>query len=170
MAKWQRFKVKVRKDLGPLQRQAVALEIIEHIKKRTSQGRDKSGNPWKGKAGIYSKSYQKSLDFKIAKGSSKVVNLELSSEMMNSMKVISHRSGELLIGYDRNNSELNGKVEGNRLGTYGKSSPIRGKSRDFLGIERSKLTEIQNKYDYKREDKEKVLERIESIKNILGET
>lgn len=163
---WQRVNIKIRKDLGPRQRQAVGLEIIEHIKKRTSKGLDKSGNPWKGKAGTYSKSYKKSLDFKVA-GKSNIVNLELSSEMLNSMKVISHRKGELLIGYDKSNKELNGKVEGNRKGTYGRSSPIRGKARDFLGIERKKLTEIQNRYDFRIEDKEKINERIDKIKSIL---
>jgi len=168
MATWQRIKIPVRKDLSKIQRKAVGLEIIQHIRKRTSEGRDKHGNPWKGKAGEYSKSYRNSLDFKIAKGGSSTVNLELSSEMMNSIEILSNKKGELTIGFDKNNSELNGKVEGNRLGTYGNSSPIRGKKRDFLGIERAKLKEIQDKYDFKSTDRQKVKERIDRINSILG--
>lgn len=167
MAKWQRKKINIRKDLGKLERESVGLEIIEHIKNRTAKGLDKSGNPWKGKAGQYSKSYKKSLDYKIA-GKSGLVNLELSSEMLNSMKILSHKRGEVVIGYDKNDSELNAKVEGNRLGTYGQSKPIRGKKRDFLGIERSKLVDIQNKYDFKVVDRGKIKDRIDRITRILG--
>ena len=165
---WQRFKVNLRKGLGKAQRQAIGLEIIQHIKKRTSEGKDKTGNPWKGKAGEYSKAYRNSLDFKIAKRSGGVVNLELSSQMMNSMKILSNKSGELLIGYDKSDSKLNGKVEGNRLGTYGQNKAIRGKKRDFLGVERAKLTEIQDKYDFSREKRQTVQERINKISSILG--
>lgn len=165
---WQRTRIKVRKDLDKLQRQAVGLEIIEHIKKRTAKGLDKSGNPWKGKAGTYSKSYANSLDFKIAGKSKGKVNLELSSEMMNSIKVLSHEKGSILIGYDKGDKQLNAKVEGNRKGTYGQSKPIRGKQRDFLGIEKYKLTEIQNQYDYKLDDREKIRDRINKINSLLG--
>lgn len=169
MAKWQKVKIKLRKDLMPGQREAVGLEIIEHIKKRTSKGKDKTGKPWKGKAGVYSKSYKDSLEFKIGKGSSKKVNLELSSEMMNSMKVLSHKKGEITIGYDKDDKELNGKVEGNRLGTYGNKNPVRGKARDFLGIERTALKSIQDDYDYRIEDRELIISRISRIKELLSD-
>lgn len=97
--------------------------------------------------------------------------------MLNSMKIISNRSGSLIIGYDKSNTRLNGKVEGNRKGTYGslsktRTNPKTGKTerrpvkkRDFLGIERSKLTELQNKYG--KGSPAEIKERIGRLKEIL---
>jgi hypothetical protein len=163
MAKWQREKIKIRKDLGPLQREAVGLEIIERIKDRTKKGFDRKGKKFPG----YSKNYTESLDFKIAGKSAGKVDLELSSEMMNSIEVLSHKKGEIVIGFDKGNSDLNGKVEGNRLGTYG-GKPKRGKKRDFLGIQRKDLVKIQNNYDYNKEERNKIKDRINRIHSILG--
>lgn len=164
----QKVTIRLRKDLGSAQRRAVGLNIIQHIRKRTSEGKDKTGKPWTGKAGEYSKSYQKSLDFKIAKRKGGPVNLELSSEMMNSIKIIDHKKGEITIGFDGRNKKLNAKAEGNILGTYGQDSPIRGKKRDFLGIERAKLAEIQDKYDFSKEKRQTVQDRINKITSIVG--
>ena len=168
MAKWQKIKIKIRKDLGPAQRIAVGREIIEHIKQRTAQGKAIDGKKWKGSAGVYSKSYKESDDFKIA-GKSNKVNLDLSSEMMNSINVLSHSRGEVNIGYNKGDKELNGKVEGNRLGTYGNKSSIRGKKRDFLGIKRSSLTTIQDRYDFKREDSDIINGRIDRLNKVFGD-
>lgn len=141
MAKWQRIRVEIPKDLRPVERVAVANEIIEFIINRTQSGKDKDNNDFPG----YTKGYKKSLNFKNA-GKGSTPNLRLTGEMLNTMELISHKSGSLLIGYDRNDSDLNGKVEGNRIGSYGQDDPDPDKARDFLGITESDLNKILEKF------------------------
>jgi hypothetical protein len=87
------------------------------------------------------------------------VNLTLSEEMLQSLSLISHKPGEVLIGYDKSNAELNGKVEGNVLGTYGQSSPIKGKARDFMGIAKKDLESILDKVASKDDAQDLLKER-----------
>ena len=133
----QKFKIELPKDLKPQQRLELADLIIEHIYDRTNRGLDKKGRRFPG----YSKEYINSLDFKIASKSKSKVDLQLSGDMLAAIKILNHSSGNLTIGFDRGTDE-NAKAEGNILGTYGQSSPIPGKKRDFLGIEKSKLREL----------------------------
>lgn len=151
---WMRTKIEVDDDLGPLQRRAVAQEIIDFIVERSKNGRDKDGRPFPG----YSKSYKESKEFEIAGKSSKV-NLTLSGEMLNSIKLLSHRRGELLIGFE-NGTEQNAKAEGNITGSYGKPRPVPSKARDFLGISQSRLERIQGRYNLAGPNRERVLERL----------
>lgn len=132
-------------NLKPNQRQAIAQEVIDFIVKRTQDGLDVKGEPWKGKRGEYADSYSKSLDFKIAGKSKNKVNLTLSSDMLNDLELIKNSKGKIQIGYKKSNPSY-GKAEGNILGTYGSDTPIRGKSRPFLGISRDKLVEIVTPY------------------------
>lgn len=152
---WQRFKVKVPKGLSPIQREALAQEVIDFVIKRSKDGVDKNGKAFPN----YSASYVKSLDFKIAGKSKGKVNLTLSEEMLQSLSLISHKPGEVLIGYDKSNAELNGKVEGNVLGTYGQSSPIKGKARDFMGIAKKDLESILDKVASKDDAQDLLKER-----------
>lgn len=133
---WQRFKVEIPEDLKPRQRKELGDLIIEHIFERTNKGLDKNGQRFPG----YSKTYKESLDFKIA-GKGSRVNLQLSGDMLAAIELLNHKKGELLIGFE-NGSEENAKAEGNILGTYGQKTPIPGKKRDFLGIEKAKLREL----------------------------
>lgn len=146
---WQRFKLNVPKKLSPIQRDALAQEVIDFIIQRSKDGKDKNNKPFPG----YSEQYVKSLDFKIAGKSKGKVNLTLSEEMLQSLSLISSKAGEILIGYDKGNKDLNAKVEGNVLGTYGRSTPIKGKARDFLGIKKEDLSglikKVSNKDDAK---------------------
>lgn len=151
MAKWQRTKIEIPKEYSPRERKAIALEIIEFIKNRTSKGKDKNNENF----AKYSKGYKKSLDFKLA-GKGNTVDLRLTNEMMESLDLISDKSGSLLIGYDRSDKDLNGKVEGNRLGTYGNKKAVT-QPRDFLGIEEKDLKKILNKFPI--EDRKSRLER-----------
>lgn len=151
---WQRFKVNVPKNLSPIQREALAQEVIDFVIERSKSGLDKNGKPFPA----YSEGYVKSLDFKIAGKAKGRVNLTLSEEMLQSLSLLSHRPGEILIGYDKANKELNGKVEGNVLGTYGNSTPIKGKARDFMGIARKDLESILDKVESKK-DAEKILKQ-----------
>ena len=117
-------------------RELIAAEVIEFIKGRTKKGLGPSGKPWPGKAKQYSKEYQKK------KGSS-LVDLTNKDEMLQALKLLSSNNKSLLIGYD-NGTKENDKAEGNILGTYGQPSPIPGKARDFLGINK-KTGPIQKK-------------------------
>jgi hypothetical protein len=152
---WQREKIKISKKHGALSRVAIAKEVIDYIIKRTKDGKDKNEAAFQG----YSASYKKSLDFKIAGKSPSKVNLTLSKEMLNSLELLSHKPGEITIGYDKSNAELNGKVEGNRLGTYGNSKPVT-KPRDFLGIRPIKLKNIESQFPTSKSDKDSLIEKL----------
>ena len=56
---------------------------------------------------------------------------------------------------------INGKVEGNVLGTYGQDSPISGKSRDFLGIKKEDLKTILSNFP--------VDDRLDSTLDVIAE-
>lgn len=161
---WQRIKIPIRKKFKPQERELIAQEVIDYIVNRTKSGRDKNENPFPG----YSKEYVNSKDFQIAGKSRGKVDLTLTSEMLDSLKLLSHRPGEIVIGYDKDDSELNGKVEGNIKGTYGNPTPLRGKKRDFLGITREKKVEIQNQYDSSKVDRATILERIARLRAVTG--
>jgi len=145
MGKQQKKIITLPKKLKPKQRLAVATEVIDYIVKRTRElNRDKDGKKF---AGSYSKEYKKSLDYKNAgkPKSGRPINLTLSSEMLDSLKLLDHKSNKITIGYDSGNSKLNGKVEGNRKGTYGNKKQVAPK-RDFLGISGKQLTKILSKH------------------------
>lgn len=79
------------------------------------------------------------------KGSTSV-DLTLSADMFAALKVLSTDPRSILIGFE-NGSDENAKAEGNQRGTYGQKTPIPGKARPFLGISRSDLETILDKYD-----------------------
>ena len=134
--KWQKIKVDLSGyGLDEDQRLAVADLIVERIVNRTDKGIDKNDKPFVG----YSQSYKDSLDFKIA-GKGKV-NLQLSGDMLAALSVLDVTSRSAVIGFERG-SEENGKADGNIRGTYGRSKPIAGKARDFLGISYEELSKI----------------------------
>jgi len=140
-AKWQRKKINIPDDFGPADRELIAADIIEHIRLRTESGRNKKNRPFPK----YSKEYIESLDFKIAGKKPGKVDLTLTGDMLIALDLISHKKGELLIGYENGTIE-NAKADGNIRGTYGNPSPIPGKARDFLGITKKKLGEIVRSY------------------------
>lgn len=127
-------------------RLAIAKEVIDHIIERTrDKGLDKDGK----KLAPYSSEYKKSLNFKIA-GKGNRVDLTLTGEMLDSLKLLNDSKGKITIGYDKDD-EINGKVEGNRLGTYGNNKPVT-KPRDFLGITKKDLKEIEKQYPLNDEE------------------
>jgi hypothetical protein len=136
---WQKAKIKIPDDLLPKEREELAFAILEHIRERTKAGTGIRENGRTYNFPGYSKSYQNSLDFKIA-GKSSDVDLTLSGDMLDAMDLLSHKKGEILIGFE-NGSEDNGKAEGNQLGSYG-GSPNARKARRFLGVNKSELAEI----------------------------
>lgn len=158
---WMRTKLKVRKGLDKQQRIAVATKAIDEIVRRTQElSIDKKGKAFPA----YSESYKKSNAFKFAGKSSKV-DLKLSNEMMNSIVMLNQKKGEITIGFQRGDDRNNGVAEGNIKGTYGQSSPIRGKKRDFLGLPQSELRKIQDDFDTTKSDEAR--ENLRRIKETL---
>lgn len=119
------------------ERMEIGQKVIEHIVKRTRKdSKDKDGKDFSG----YSKSYKNSLDFKNFKHGSKV-DLTLTGDMLDTLEILSDMDGLIDIGYHAGSAE-EGKVEGNVRGTYGNQFPIKGKARNFLGIENTELNKI----------------------------
>lgn len=90
----------------------------------------------------------------------------LTGELISEMQLLTHRSGAVTIGYEKGNESLNGKVEGNRKGTYGnKSAVVPG--RDFLGITDEDLkNKILDKFQPSQEQVEEAADR--EARRILG--
>lgn len=158
---WQKVKIEIPKDYSPTERVAIAEDIIEFIQKRTASGKDIEGNPFPK----YSKAYKESLNFKIA-GKSSRVNLKLSGDLMSAIELLSHKSGELLIGYENGTPE-NDKAEGNQLGSYGQPDPNPAKARPFLGITKDDLKTILEDYPLtKKEERERLAEVREAAREL----
>lgn len=115
------------------ERLAIATEVIDYIVERTQSNKDYRNAPFKP----YSKSYKNSTDFKAAGKSSKV-DLTLSGDMLDSLKIIKEKRGEIVIGFT--DKQEAGKAEGNIEGTYGQSRQV-GPKRNFLGLSKKDLKE-----------------------------
>jgi hypothetical protein len=142
---WQRVKIDIPKDFGPDERERLAFDILEHIRKRTSNGQGLNSNGTRLRQfPKYSESYSESLDFKIAGKSTSDVNLKLSGDMLDAMDLLNHRSGQITIGFE-NGSDENARAEGNILGSYG-GAPNKAKARNFLGVTAKELEIIVKQY------------------------
>lgn len=129
--------VNIPKGYSLEERKAIALEILNFIRKRSEDGIAVNGSAFPE----YSKEYIKSLDFKNAGKSSGKRNLTLSGDMLAAIKLLDNQRGKIKIGYDTGDSEA-GRAEGNQIGSYGMSSGNRSKARPFIGIKRKDLEEI----------------------------
>jgi hypothetical protein len=150
MAKQQLVKIKLPAKIDNKTDQLnLAEEVRSFIIERSKQGLDKDNKPFapykgKDKIGKYSERYVSSENFRRFGKDASDLNLQLTGDMLAELKVLSTTSKSITIGYDAGNP-INGKVEGNRLGTYGQPSPIQ-KGRDFLGIDSRNLNKITDTY------------------------
>lgn len=160
MAEQQKFTINVSKKYDADERLAIGLEVIDHILKRTAQGKDKNNKDFPG----YSDSYIDSLDFSLAGKSPGKVNLNLSGEMLGSIEVLDiGTDGQITIGIPADDSLNNAKAEGNIKGTYGQKKST-GKKRDFLGITRSDLKDITSQFKINnKEEREKTANRVAEL-------
>lgn len=138
----QKVKIDLPKGFTPAERESIARDVIEYIQTRATE-KNKGFNPETGKEKKfpkYSKAYAKK------KGVSRSdVDLVLSAEMFNDMKILNaKKSDSVTIGFERG-TKSNDKAEGNQKGSYG-GSPDSSKARPFLGIPKNKLEEILEKY------------------------
>lgn len=155
--KWIQRLIKIPSAYSPRERQAIASDIIDYLRDRTEQGRGEGGKSWTGSAGRYSKSYKESLRYQIA-GKSDTVNLKLTGDMLDMLRLIDDDKGALVIGYEPGDAEA-GRAEGNIRGSYGKPRGDRSKARDFLAISKEELKKILANYPL--DDKETREENVE---------
>lgn len=138
----QKVRIKLPKGLSPAERRDIGQDIITYIQQRAIND-NKGFNPKSGrekKFQPYSKAYAEK------KGTSRSnVDLVLSADMFNDMKVLTESSGSVTIGFDAG-TESNAKAEGNQKGTYGNSKPVT-EPRFFLGLKDSALKTILDRYD-----------------------
>lgn len=113
----------------------VAEEVLNYLIERTKSGKGSDGKKFPG----YSESYKKSLAFHIA-GKTNKVDLTLSSEMLESLKILKASNGKVEIGYPKG-SDMNGRAEGNIIGSYG-GKPNESKARNFLELSAKELRNI----------------------------
>ena len=127
--KYTQEKIKLPKSIKPKDRVKIANVVLEHIVSRTVSGLDKNNKKFPN--------YE--INYANSKGVGKSdVDLVLSGEMLDELTLVSHKNGEIVIGYKDPSDELAGKVEGNRIGSYGRE-PNKKKARDFLGIPQDEL-------------------------------
>jgi hypothetical protein len=155
--KWIQRLIKIPSAYNSRERQAIASDIVDYLRDRTEQGRGEGGKSWAGSAGRYSKSYKESLRYQIA-GKSDTVNLTLSGDMLDMLRLVDDDKGALVIGFEPGDAEA-GKAEGNIRGSYGQPKGNRSKARDFLAISRDELKKILSNYPL--DDKEAREENVE---------
>ena len=137
--------VEISKKYTPIERKAIANDIIKYIRERTQRGHGEDDKPWKGsEANTYSESYKDSLDFKQKKNKS-VVNLTLSSDMLTSIRPLKDSPGNIQLGVPFEDEEW-GRAKGNILGSYGQPKPNPKKARPFLNISKKEVGAILKNY------------------------
>lgn len=155
MAIQQKNRILIPRGLSPKDRESIGKDIINYIKNRTVKNSlDKNDD----KFAKYSKEYAQQEH-------KRKVNLTQSGDMLDNLKLLNHRSGSITIGYESDYDGM-GKVEGNRLGTYGQKKPIAGKARDFLGLLPEDLQYILNKYSPNDFDAEQELNLEEQARTL----
>lgn len=150
--KIQRVKFDIPEGLTKDERNALADDIAERIRKNAESGKGRPFDNLGTRNGIvkeysrlprYSKSYINSLDFKNAGKSASNVDLTLSGDMIQSLEPIKITKDEIVLGFPE---DQNGKADGNIRGTYGTSKPNPQKARNFLGLTQSDFNKILKKY------------------------
>jgi hypothetical protein len=139
--KWTREKIILPKTLKPKERKQIAEVVINHIINRSAAGLDKNDK----KFPRYTSKYAE-----IKGVGTSDVDLILTGEMLESLELVSDGPGYITIGYKNPSDELAGKVEGNRIGSYGKD-PDPKKARDFLGIDADTLETLIGAYQDEEE-------------------
>lgn len=152
------FEVKIPKEYGPQEREAIARDIIDLIVERTESGKGvKDG-------ALYSFPSYASKEYANLKGSSRP-DLRLTGEMLESLRLVSEKNGLLKIGYSKSDS-VAGKVEGNCIGSYGGEENPK-LARNFLGITQGELDKVLKKYPV--ETKKEAAQKSGAIKTTAEE-
>jgi hypothetical protein len=162
------YHIKLSRKYTEEERYAIAADVIEYIRQRSSEGKGPDGKKWSGK---YSKGYSRSLDFKNAGKSRGLINQQLSGDMLTELSLLESDKGKIVIGYAEGSSQ-HGKAEGNIIGSYGKPTGNRSLARPFIKVTPNELAKKILK-NYPLDDEEKRREMVESreeaINNLAGE-
>lgn len=160
--------IKVSKKYNAEERRAIAAEIVDYIKERTKSGKGKGGQQWGPPADKYSEEYKESLEFKFKSDKSKV-NLTLSGDMLDSIKLIGNKEGEIIIGIPKSDEDYK-KAEGNIRGSYGKPRGSSSKARDFMSIAGEEKRDILKNFPLGKseEEQESLKERVATFKAALA--
>lgn len=130
--------INVPQELSSVQRQAIGLDVIQFIIERTKNGLDINNNPF----AEYKQSYKNTLDYKIGHAASDKVNLTLSGEMLGTIRIISHGTGFIKLGFEDSEAAKKAQWVSSPTGQKaGKQSPRR-----FFGISQKDLNKIINTY------------------------
>lgn len=134
---WVRTIIPIDPNIDTDDAQTIAEELLDYIIERSKAGKGADGKPFPG----YSEAYKKSLAFKIAGKSPGKVDLTLSGEMLDSLKVLAVQRGKIVIGYDEGDP-VNGKAEGNIKGTYGTDVEDASKARDYMSVSANEVKKV----------------------------
>lgn len=162
-------KIVIPKKYNKEERLAIAADIIEYIRERSSKGKGPGNVPWKGR---YSLAYSKSLDFKNAGKSPTKITQSLSGDMLTEIEILpgtERSTGQVVIGYSRGSDQY-GKAEGNIIGSYGRS-PDPKKARPFLTLTAKEVKAILERYPLNDEAarEEAVQSRKDAAERIKGQ-
>ena len=119
-------------DLTEKQKLEIGEKIIEKIQEQAKDSRDKDGKRWTGRAAKYSPKYKESLAFK-AFGKTGKVNMTLSGDMLDLMKVVKKSKNTITIGW---------KDEGLKLRAQNHINGNTVPKRDFLGLPKKEVAKI----------------------------
>lgn len=145
---WIRTVVTLPDDFSADDAEEVGNNLIDFILERTAKGKGSDGQ----KFPKYEKSYYESPDF-IALGKSKnKVDLRFSSEMLDSLQVLSAKKGQVTIGFEEGD-KINGRAEGNITGSYGKEANP-DKARNFMELSDEEISKVIKKSDISTTAKE----------------
>ena len=136
----QTFTFEVDERYNASEREAIAEDVIDKIVDRTLSGKDKENKPM----ARLSKQYK---EFKKKAVGTTRANLQLSGDMLGSLRFIKSKSGKgkITVGFS-GGTEANAKAKGHITGDV-------GVVRDFLGLTDRQIKSITNQYPI--EDKEK---------------
>lgn len=142
--------IKIPKGFTKQERLSIASDILNYIRDTASSGY----SPIDGSRFVkYTKEYS-------TKKGSKFVDLTLSGKMLDAIKLLKEKDGQLVIGYNVSDKEA-GKAEGNQIGSYGQPSPNSEKERPFIGINDSELETILKQHGSDELDNLRRLQNIE---------
>ena len=125
-------------NLNNLQREAIALDVIQFIIDRTKSGVDINNEPFAD----YKQSYKDTFEYKIGHGGNADVNLTLTGEMLGTITLLSHGVGYIKLGFSDAEAAKKAKWISSPTGQKaGKQKP-----RKFFGITDKDLNKIINRH------------------------
>ena len=133
----QKARIPLPPGIDKADRNRIGLDIITFIQEKAindHKGFNKNTGRYR-RFPLYTKEYAKKKRTSVSN-----VDLVLSADMFNAMKILREGPGFVTVGFDR--GKQNDKAEGNQLGTYGQRSPNPRKARPFLGITQAALLGI----------------------------